>query len=195
MIRINLLPVRQIRKKQRLLKEVAVFGLVLVVLAASLTLFGMSLGRQVGELHQQIGRLNHKKATYNRLLAELRQMKKKKELIDKKIATIRKLKKDSQLGARVLDQLASRTPTERVWLTSLKYSPNRLVISGVALDNATIAQYMDQLTASPYFANVDLASSSLKVVAGNNLKSFSMAIRITQPTAPKQSAAEGAHSS
>lgn len=188
MIRINLLPVRQIRKKQRLLKEMAIFGFLLLGLAAGLTLFGMSLGGQVGELHQHISELNAKKASFNKLLAEIRKMEKEKGLLEKKIATIRKLKKNSQLGVRVLDELASRTPTERVWLNSLKYSSGRLVISGVALDNATIAQYMKQLTASPYFADADLANSSLKVIAGNNLKSFSLAIKIIQPAAPQHSA-------
>jgi type IV pilus assembly protein PilN len=75
-----------------------------------------------------------------------------------------------------------------MWLNSLKYSSGTLVISGVALDNATIAQYMTDLTSSPYFADADLANSSQKVIAGNNLKSFSLAIKVTQPAAPKHPA-------
>lgn len=189
MIRINLLPVRHIRKKQRLLKEVVLFGLVLIVLASGLTLFGMGMRWQVEKLHQQISVLNAKKATFNKLLAEIKSLEKKREVLEQKIAAIRELKSNSQLSVRILDDLASRTPSERVWLKSLQHSSGRLVISGVALDNATIAQYMNQLTASPYFADADLASSSLSVIAGNNLKSFSLTLRIIQPSASEDEGA------
>jgi type IV pilus assembly protein PilN len=184
MIRINLLPVRHIRKKQRLLKEVAGFGLVLIVLAITLTLFGMSLARQVETLQQQISALNVRKASFNKMLAEIKQMEKDKDLLEKKVAAIRQLKKSSQISVRVLDELASRTPTQRLWLESLNHSPGKLVIKGVALDNATIAQYMDQLAASPYFADPDLAGTSLKEIAGNQLKSFSLTVVIVQPEPP-----------
>lgn len=188
MIRINLLPVRQIRKRQRLLKEVAGFGLLLIVLAAGLTLCGLSLGRQVKTLHQEISQLNDRKAEFKKIEAEINQLERDKELLEKKIAAIRDLRQNSQLSVRLLDELAAITPTERLWLESVNYSQGNLVIAGTALDNATIAQYMDRLTASPYFADADLAGASLKEVAGNQLKSFSLKIVVVHPDSSAQPA-------
>ncbi|MDA8163768.1 MAG: PilN domain-containing protein [Desulfobacteraceae bacterium] len=188
MIRINLLPVRQIRKKQRLLQEVAGFGVLLIALAAGLTLFGLSLGHQIDALQQQIKTLNDKKASYAKIETEMRQLQKDRELIEKKIAAIRDLKKSGQIGVRVLDELANITPPGQLWLESLKDTPGMLSIQGVALDNATIAQFMDKLSASPFFGDAELAGTSLKEIAGNQLKAFSLDVKVVQPEEKAQPA-------
>jgi type IV pilus assembly protein PilN len=181
MIRINLLPIRQIKRKKRLLQEVLLFSLLVLMLVIGITLFNFSLGRSVNILQQDISRLNQEKISYNKIIAEIRKHDSDRELLEKKISTIRELRMNSQISVRVFDELAAITPTERLWLNSLQHSAGRLVINGVALDNATIAQYMTHLTRSPYFSDADLANSSSTVVAGNRLQSFSLTIRIVNP--------------
>jgi type IV pilus assembly protein PilN len=51
----------------------------------------------------------------------------------------------------------------------------------MALDNRTIAKYMDDLTTSEYITNVSLSSTALKGFAGRNLKSFSLSCSIAMP--------------
>jgi type IV pilus assembly protein PilN len=186
MIRINLLPVRQLRKKKRLQLEVFGFCLLLALLGVSLGAYGLQLGMMVEGLKQEISQLNQQKALYSKIIAEIKQLDSKKNMLEKKIDVIRELKLSSQVSVRVLDELAAVTPSERLWLNNLQHSAGRLVISGVALDNATIAQYMTKLTSSPYFADADLANSTSTVVAGNRLQSFSLTIQIVNPEPAEQ---------
>ena len=52
---------------------------------------------------------------------------------------------------------------------------------GMALDNQTIAKYMETLKTSDYFSEVNLQNSSLAAYAGRNLKSFSLSCTIVIP--------------
>ena len=110
------------------------------------------------------------------------------ETLEKKLEAIKQLKRGSQQPVRVLDALATLTPADRLWLKSLSQSPNQLQISGVALDNATIAQYMNDLTQSPYFTAANLGSTKLAQVGGRKLKTFTLDVSIKQenPVPPEE---------
>jgi type IV pilus assembly protein PilN len=188
MIRINLLPIRQLKRKKRLQQEVAFFAILVAVLLIGLLFVGMGLTRRVSTLQKEISALETEKVKYNQIIAEIKQLEAAQALLEKKIAVIRDLKKNSQINVRVLDELARATQSQRLWLNSLQYSGNRLVISGVALDNATIAQLMERLIASDYFTEADLASSTSTVIGGNKLQSFSLTITVITPAPAEQPA-------
>ena len=56
----------------------------------------------------------------------------------------------------------------------------------MALDNQTVAKYMDDLEGSRYIENVSLANSSMKQFAERNLKSFSLSATATAPNEEKK---------
>ena len=111
----------------------------------------------------------------------IKQLEKDKELIEKRIAIIKQLQKSSSLTVHVLDEVANLTPADRMWLTSVTQSGASLTIAGMALDNRTIAKYMEDLKTSPYISNVNLANTSLKSYAGRNLKVFSLSCSTVVP--------------
>ncbi len=111
----------------------------------------------------------------------IKQLEKDKELIEKRIAIIKQLKKSSSLTVHVLDEVANLTPADRMWLTSVTQSGASLTIAGMALDNRTIAKYMEDLKTSPYISNVNLVNTSLKSYAGRNLKVFSLSCSAAVP--------------
>jgi hypothetical protein len=51
---------------------------------------------------------------------------------------------------------------ERAWITKVEESGGKFTISGRALDNQTVADFMRDLEASDYFENVDLIETSQK---------------------------------
>jgi len=181
MIRINLLPIRQIKKRKRLKSEVLGFGVSLVVLLVILAGLEFALGNQIKTLTGQIAALEQKKVSYQPILNEINKLQKDREALGKKLEVINGLQTESLLTVRMLDEVASRTMANRLWLTSLQQAGMRLQLQGVALDNETIAQYMRLLEASDYFANTDLANSSQTVIAGQKLTSFSLSLNITPP--------------
>lgn len=178
MIRINLLPIRQIKKRQRIKNEVLGFTASLVLVLAVLGFIGLAMANKIDTLNKNIKQLEQRKASFNPMLKEIDKLKKDKLALENKLTAIKQLQAGSQITVRVLDELARSTPTERMWLTALRQGGSGLQLTGVALDNETIAQYMKQLEASPYFASTDLTNSSQTVVAGQKLKSFSLNVSI-----------------
>ena len=178
MIYINLLPVRQIKKKIQARKQV--FGMVatLVGVLAVLGLIALLLLFKVDELNASIKQLNAEKAKYQTTINQIEKLKKDQKLLETKLNTISKLKKGSQLVVRVMDELARLTPSNRVWVNKMTFSGTSLKISCTALDNATVADFMEIIETSPYFASAKLSGTSTKKIQGRNLKSFSLAIAV-----------------
>ena len=85
----------------------------------------------------------------------------------------------------MLDEVSNLIDNNRMWLTALSQSGNQLTLTGYALDNETIAQFMDELRFnSPYVNSVSLSNSSLATVSGKDLKSFSLVCSVSSPEQP-----------
>jgi type IV pilus assembly protein PilN len=174
MIKINLLPVRQIKKRIRARNELVVFFITLVCLCSGLVVFNFQLSATNERLALELKEAEDKRDSYIPELKRLEALQVKRNEVEKKIKVIKKLKKKSQLTVRIMDEVAAKIPAGRLWLKSFAQTETQLSIGGVALDNATIAQYIQSMTASPYFSNAKLASSALIKLGGVKLKSFSL---------------------
>jgi type IV pilus assembly protein PilN len=185
MIHINLLPVRQIKEKAAAKQQLFTVFLSFLLLLVVLGVVGYFQVSKATALQSDISTLNKEKQRHAKTLKLIKKLEKDKKLIEKRIAIIKQLKKSSSLTVHLLDETAKITPPDRMWLTSLSQSGGHLKIAGMALDNRTIAQYMEDLKASPYITNVNLASSSLKGYAGRNLKAFSLSCSVAVPKTEK----------
>ncbi len=185
MIRINLLPIRQLKKKQQLRNEVAVFVSSLIALCLIIGLVALNTMHSVSLLQERNTVLAKKKASYQPILNEIEKLKKDKAIQETKLEVIKQLKAGSQKPVRVLNEIARLTPSNRLWLTSMKQTASKIKLSAIALDNATIAQYMEKIASSGYFSNAELSRSSQVKIAGASLKKFSLTISVTTPQKKK----------
>jgi len=181
MIRINLLPIRQLKKRQRLKAELAGFSAALLLVLFVLVVGWFVLAGKITNLKDELVALEKKKQSYQPIIKQIDALKKEKQVVEQKLDSIKKLQAGAQITVRVLDEVASRTPTSRMWLNSLQHSTGRLQLQGIALDNETIALYMQQLDASEYFEKTELTSSAQTDVAKQKLKSFSLTINVITP--------------
>lgn len=181
MIRINLLPIRQIKQRLRTRQEVIGLAVTFVVLLGIIALIGVGQSNKISTLQVESNRLNQEKAKYQAIINQIEKIKKAQAVIETKLGVISALKVSSQLPSRVLDEVAHLTSPDRMWLNSLDYANNILVLSGIALDNATIAEYMDKISASDFFTGVELKNSSLTKVGNQKLKEFSMTLNAVAP--------------
>lgn len=184
MIRINLLPVRQMKQKTRARQQIFVGVIALVALVVVLALVWTSLGVKASSLESRIAHLATRKKELQKTLDLILELEKKKALVEKQINIVQELEKKSILTVRVLDEVARITPHKRMWLTNLDQGAGILKLTGMALDNRTIAKYLEDLKDSEYISNVTLASSSLSKYAGRNLKSFVLSCSVAIPAAP-----------
>jgi type IV pilus assembly protein PilN len=183
MLKINLLPIRQLKKRSRAAGQLLAMFLLFLVVLAVLAGVGMLQWNKIKGLEQDIASLESEKASYTPILAKIDQLKKDALELARKTEVINTLKTDSSLTVRVLDEVARRLDNQRMWLESLHQQDAALRLSGVALDNQTIAQFMDHLKESPFVHDVTLSGASLKVVSGRNLKSFELNCVVGQPQA------------
>ena len=181
MIKINLLPVRDIVRRKKSLNQIIAslvgVGFILSVLA----LVGVYQLASIGNMKEEIAKIEAEKATFSKVLTEIKKIEEEKKLLTTRIEVINQLKQSSSLTVHVLDEIANLTPPHRMWLKSLSQSGGQLELKGLALDDQTIARYMEDLEASGYIQSVRLASSSLEMYAERSLKAFSIAANVVMP--------------
>ena len=181
MLKINLLPVRQLKKRAKARKQLFGMFLLLLLVLGILGITGALQAKKIANFEADIASLQKQKDSFTPTLKKIEKLKKEREELVRRTDIINKLKTDSSLTVRVIDEVANRVDNQRMWLESLQQQTSSLRLSGVALDNQTIAQFMDNLKESPFVQDVTLASSSLKIVSGRNLKSFELNCVVGQP--------------
>ncbi|MEN8152461.1 MAG: PilN domain-containing protein [Acidobacteriota bacterium] len=93
-------------------------------------------------------------AELDEVLKTLKVLEKTKKMLEKKVTIIQDLNSQKQHTVKMMDQLSRALP-EMVWLRSVKYSNNVLSLSGSALSNNQIADFINNLKSTNYFFNID----------------------------------------
>ncbi|RWX48995.1 type IV pilus assembly protein PilN [Candidatus Electrothrix marina] len=181
MIRINLLPVRQMKQKTRAIRHLVLSGAAIIAALVILLLGTGFLFAKVSGLEGDIKNLTARKKELQKTLDLIVELEKKKKLVEQQISIVHELQKKSQLTVHILDEIARATPHERMWLSSFSQNVSGLKVGGMALDNRTIATYLEELKKSSYLADVTLGSSALSKYGGRNLKKFSLSCSVTLP--------------
>lgn len=181
MLKINLLPVRQLKKRAKARRQLFGMSFLFLLVLALLGVTALLQAQKISSLKTDIAALTKEKDSYGPTLKRIEKLKKDTQELVRRTEIINKLKVDSSLTVRTLDEVANRIDNERMWLQSLQQQNSSLSLSGVALDNQTVAEFMDNLKESPFVQSVELANSSLKVVSGRNLKTFQLNSAVSQP--------------
>jgi type IV pilus assembly protein PilN len=186
MIRINLLPFRTDRKKENVRRQVSLFLLSLVLVLLVLFYYNFSLNSKIGKLNKRIQTTNNELTKYNDINKEIARIKKNLEVLRKKMAVITQLESDRYAPVILMDTMTQVLVSKRMWFTSLSVSDNTISISGIALDEKTVADFMVRLQNSGLFSNVMLKSVKREKVESSNLKSFKIVCTKVPPQQPKQ---------
>ena len=178
MIYINLLPVRDIKNRIVAKRQVytSAFSLFLLILMTGM--FSWYQSSIISKLTIENEKIANEKKKFTQILNQIKQIDEEKKILENRIAVIKNLRKDSSITVHVLDEVANLTPSKRMWLKSIDQSSSRLIISGMALDDQTIAKYMDDLDKSEYIKNIVLANTTMDKYAERNLKSFSISCTV-----------------
>lgn len=180
MIRINLLPVRAAKKKETALQQLFILcASVIAVLVIILVLWGVKLG-QIAGVQKDIQAANAKITELKTKIGKLDQVKKLKDEVKKKLDVLAVLRKNKTGPAQRLATLSAVTP-DQLWLEKYKETGDKISISGLAMNEELIAQFIRALEASPEYEHVDLIVSEQKDVNGTKLKRFELNFNIESP--------------
>ena len=184
MIRINLLPVREItaafgRRQEIMVAGVSV-GLIVVVLAG---VYLMQL-RKISHFEGELAGLRREIEVLNARAKGVGEMEKKVADLREKVKVIDDLNKKKTGPVRVMENLSSAMPA-RLWLTQFREASGNVTIDGLAVDNQTIAEFLKALSSSAYFDNVELVETAQVEQEGVSLKRFSLNSNLLyQPPVP-----------
>ena len=177
MIRINLLPFRSARKKENIRRQVSIFLLSLAFMLIILFYYNFSLNSQIDNLNAKIKDTKSELAKYEKINKEIAGIKKKLDNLKKKMAVMDTLEAGRFAPIRLMDALTQVIVPKRMWFTRLQSKGQRVSISGVALDNTTVADFMVRLENSGLFKEVDLKTlkrSKSTKGATSKFKTFSI---------------------
>jgi type IV pilus assembly protein PilN len=114
------------------------------------------------------------------------QLEARREALRHKINVINDLKQKQQGPVRIMDEVSQALP-ELVWLTRMTLKGSSVVLSGTAMDENAVANYITNINASPYFEE-----PILKNLSRSRGDTFGFSLNCTFINSPPEIAAEGA---
>ena len=142
-------------------------------------------GRQLRALMQQL--VKTLQAETDRASARIEQLKKqigevekfkaRKAELQKKVDIISNLQTARTGPVRVLDALAAAVPA-KCWIDQLAYKGSRIELTGMAINNDTIANFMTALQQSGTFKDVALGSADQATVLNTKLMKFNLTFSV-----------------
>ena len=195
MIRINLLPIGRRPVEDRIRKEVTGFVLLAFLSVAVMAYFHIGHTREIKRLKQEKVQADNEIRRYEVRQRQLKQLEKKQNVLKQKLKVIENLRKNRDLPVRVLNELAVRIPSDKMWIRKLTQKGGVLTIEGVARGNETIAQFMESLAQSPYIdANAVVLKQSRQVkIKEYKLKNFNLSCKIVAPPPSKKATGQKAN--
>ncbi len=178
MIRINLLPFREVRRRAELRNQLGLVALAIVVAGGLCVMLQLWSATRLSSARSQVAKIEKKITEYEPEMKQLRGFEAKRGEVERKLGVIRGLEKSRTGPVRALDELATNTP-DRVWLTSLKAQGSKVDLSGYALDNEVVAEFLTGLGSSEHFGSVDLRGTEFVQSSGVRLNQFTVQARLT----------------
>jgi type IV pilus assembly protein PilN len=176
MIRINLLGEREDKSGLYLIQAVSfIAGLVLLIMGS--LLYYESEGRHLENLQAEKNMLDQRLVKLEKEVKQVEDFDTKRKVLREKLTTIALLKANKKGPVRILDEINRAIP-ERAWLLSIKQKSSVLELSGIALDNQTVSDFMRNLEVYPRFQPVELGSSIEYVQDEIKLKQFTIIITL-----------------
>jgi len=191
MIRINLLPWREARRKAHNLQFYVLMGMV-AGLAASIIL--LVHGYYATRLSTQTERNKFLTDENTKLDKEIEEIKKLKEEIQALLSrkqVIETLQADRAQTVYLLEQLVRQAP-DGVYLKSIRQTGSKVNLSGYAQSNARVSTLMRNLEASPYLGNPDLVEIKVATINNKRLSEFIMNVSIRRQQSEADAAKGGA---
>lgn len=146
MIRINLLPVRQVQKREQGRQFIVLMVGVLIIAAAANAYWYVWLDGKRETAQRRLDDTNARIAQLEKVIGEVNNLQKRKKEVEDKLAVLDKLRKQRGGPVKVLDALATAIP-KKVWLKSFDEKGGAAVMVGEAESFDDVSEFMRSLNA------------------------------------------------
>ena len=179
MIRINLLPFRAARKRENIRKQISVYIGLIVLTLLVLGYYSIFLLNKVSDLKTDEENIKKELVSFQKELDEIKALENKIKEVKVKLDVIKELEKGKAGPVLLLADVAGAVPKDKLWLTSYTESKGILSLTGTAMDNETVALFMNNLEQTEEINTVDLESATLRDIEQYGLKVSDFVLKCT----------------
>lgn len=186
--RINLLPWREARRKDRQ-RQFIVVGIGSLILAAAVVLLThIQMNNWIDHQNARNDYLTKEIAELDRQIAEIKTLEDEKAKLLARIAIIQDLQANRTQTVHLLDELVTTLP-DGVQYTSLKQQGPSLTIEGLAQSNARVSTLMRNVEAANWLQNpaLDVTETTEK----GNIRETRYVLRVDQKSPAAAKTADG----
>lgn len=187
MIRINLLPHREARRREQR-KNFFIAAALMVVLGVAVGIGGhLYIGAQVDAQERRNEFIRVEIRQLDRQIAEIRGLREQIDALLARKQVIESLQADRGQTVHLLNELVFRMP-EGVHLRSLRQSGSRVTLVGHAQSNARVSHLMRNLEASPHLGQPGLVEVKSVIVDNRRLSEFTLNINVVRQVGESEEA-------
>ncbi len=177
MMRINLLPHRQLKRAERQ-RQFGLMALMAAVAAGAVVFTGWTyLGAKKDSQIERNGRLELAIANLDKEIAAIKDLKDQINNVLERKQIVENLQTNRSQSVVILDELARQLP-EGLYLKSIKQQGNLITLEGVADTNARVATLVRNLSVSNWMESPNLIEIKSMLVNGIKQNDFTLNVSI-----------------
>ena len=185
MIRINLLPHREMRRRRQQQHFFVMLGVVLVIGAATWFIVHTYLADRLDEQNGRNAYLTQEISKLDKEIEEIKKLKEQTAALLARKRVVETLQANRSEVVHLLDHLVRQLP-DGIYLRAIKQAGNRVTISGYTQSQARVSTLMRNLESSEYMENASLVEIRAVAVGNARLNEFTMNVSLTQPKADNE---------
>jgi type IV pilus assembly protein PilN len=172
MIKINLLPYREKKKKENLVQQIWIISGSFIVFILLLFWLQIWINSSISDLKSQIKESEDSLVELDKKIGNLDKFKNDKKELEQKLGVIATLEENRLAPVKTLDNLAMLVPSKDIWLIKITQKDDGINIEGIGRDNIVVADFMKAIEKFDPIKSVDLISSKNTDISGITLQKF-----------------------
>jgi type IV pilus assembly protein PilN len=172
MIKINLLPYREKKKKENLVQQIWIIAGSFIVFILLLFWLQIWINSSISDLKSKIKESEASLIELDKAIGDLDKFKNDKKELEQKLGVIATLEENRLAPVKTLDNLAMLVPSKDIWLIKITQKGDSINIEGIGRDNLVVADFMKDIEKFDPIKSVDLISSRNTDIAGITLQRF-----------------------
>ena len=178
MAHINLLPHRAARRKQREREFYMQLGVAFAAGIAFLLLWGFWMGQRIDNQNDRNTMLQNEIQQVDVRIAKIKDLEKVRDHLLARKQVIEELQADRAKMVHLFDELVRTIPVS-ARLKALKQDGGSMSLDGVAQSNASVAEYMRNIEASPWMGHTDLRKTEKSTEAATTRMPYTFGLDVT----------------
>ncbi|MFZ6802117.1 PilN domain-containing protein [Undibacterium sp. Di24W] len=198
MIKINLLPHREEKRKELKNKFYTLMAFAALIAAVILILGGLYFSAQVSSQNERNAFITKENLELDEKIKEVATLKQEIDALKARQEAVEDLQSDRNQPVFMMNELVKLSP-EGLYLTLIKQDGQRISIKGYAQSHAVVGSFMNELNASQWMSKPEIIQNKATVIGkdrdAKRVIEFDMNVGIRRPRELEAAAASSAASS